>query len=353
MAPLKPLLIIVLSLLFSSCSKLQYLVEQGTGQLSLLTKARENEIVKKDVKIPRKFREKIERIEVLKKYFYKHWNRKESNIYNKTVMLKDNTVTYLVISSPHNDIVAKEDCFPIMGCFPYLGFFKKTSAFQHVKELEEEGYVTYVRPVYAYSTLGYFSDPILSSFFYYSDKELSELIFHELFHTIFFIKDEVELNENMANFFSKKMTVDYLNISKKDLKQEEKRNSDNQKINKEIVIQTQNLQKLYSKDMSKEKSKLILNEFMSKEFIPSMTRICRELGIGIKGCHVIKKPWNNARFAAFLTYENKINKINNLFQKKSLSLKEFFGYMENEYNRFEDDDTGFKKFSNYLFREIK
>ena len=60
-----------------------------------------------------------------------------------------------------------------------------------------------------YSTLGYFDDPILSSFFNYNKFDLTVLIFHELFHTIYFYKNKVQLNENLANFFGREMAIEY------------------------------------------------------------------------------------------------------------------------------------------------
>ena len=63
--------------------------------------------------------------------------------------------------------------------------------------------------MHAYSTLGYFNDHILSSFFYYNEHQLAEMIFHELFHTIFFVKNEVDLNENLAQYFAQQLTMEF------------------------------------------------------------------------------------------------------------------------------------------------
>ena len=72
------------------------------------------------------------------------------------------------------------------------------------KKQEEKDFVTYRRPVTAYSSLGNFDDPILSTFFLFSEKGLIELVFHELYHTLFFVKNQVDLNENLATYFSQK-----------------------------------------------------------------------------------------------------------------------------------------------------
>src|SRR5690606_2478177 len=131
--------------------------------------------------------------------FYHYFDAKPTSIYSKTTMLENPAVSYLVIATPHTSLEPHQFKFPFVGSFPYIGFFNKDSAQKFARELEEdENLVTWVRPVYAYSTLVYFEDRILSSFFHYEDVELAELIFHELVHSCFFIMDEVDLNEHMA-----------------------------------------------------------------------------------------------------------------------------------------------------------
>ena len=93
------------------------------------------------------------------------------------------------------------------GCFPYLGFFKEGEAKKYAMKQEENGFSTYTRPVYAYSSLGHWNDRILSSFFHFDSRELANLVFHELFHHIFFIKNEVSLNENLATFLLKNCVI--------------------------------------------------------------------------------------------------------------------------------------------------
>ena len=128
--------LLVTCLSLSSCAKLDYIYEQSVGQISLLTKSKENKDIIKDVRLPKDQRQKIEQIEELKKYFYKYWDKKETRIYSKTTMLKSKAVTYLVIASPFEEIKAVENCFPLMGCFPYLGFFNLTSAKKFAKSEE-------------------------------------------------------------------------------------------------------------------------------------------------------------------------------------------------------------------------
>ncbi len=336
--------------LFSSCAKLGYLVEQGTGQVKLLTTAKENDEILKDVRFSKKHKEKIKKIQTYKAYFYKYWNKKETSIYSKTTILHDPAVTYLVISSDYNKIEARKECFPIMGCFPYLGFFKKSSAISYASDLKKKGIVTYTRPVYAYSTLGYFTDTILSSFFYFDDFELAELIFHELFHTVFFIKDEVELNENLANYFGKQMALEYFKDDTR-LKNKIKEESLlNKAMSKELVTLARKLDvTLRSRNLKNlDEAKIFVDRFVSETIRPKIKTICTDFKVTDEKCYYLNKKWNQASLAAFMTYENKVDELLVLRNRISGDLKAFFHYIENEFNEFENAKEK-DNFSKWLF----
>ncbi|WP_372655293.1 aminopeptidase [Halobacteriovorax sp.] len=336
--------------MISSCAKVGYLVEQGTGQVKLLATAKDNEKILNDVRFSKKHKEKIKKIQVYKSYFYKYWNKKETSIYSKTTMLHDPAVTYLVISSDFNKVEAREECFPIMGCFPYLGFFKKSSATSYANDLKTKGIVTYTRPVYAYSTLGYFTDTILSSFFYFDDFELAELIFHELFHTVFFVKDEVELNENLANYFGKQMAIEYF---KDDIRLKERIKEESllsKAMSKELVDLARKLDKgLRSKKFKNiDEAKPFVDSFLSDKIKPKLRSVCHEFNVADEKCYYLNRKWNQASLAAFMTYENKVDELLVLRNRISGDLKDFFHYIEKEFNEFKSAKEK-KSFSKWLF----
>lgn len=327
--------------------------EQSIGQMSLLSNGRDNKEILKNVRVSKNQKEKIKKIEELKKHFYKYWEKKETKIYSQTTMLKSKAVTYLVIVSPYQEIKAEETCFPLMGCFPYLGFFNQASASVFAKEKEAEGFVSWIRPVYAYSTLGYFTDTILSSFFEYDDYELAELIFHELFHTIFFVKNQVDLNENLAMYFSERMLDEYfISIGRIDyLKFEQKKNNDQKKIKELVVILASELQHMYKSLLpkTKEEAEVILNEFLEDRFKVEVMKKCQALDIQPQDCFPLDRKWNNASFAAFLTYEKKALSLETLQKKLGLDLKGYYNWIDQKYQSFLDqnEETDFEV---YLFK---
>src|SRR5690606_10073330 len=114
------ILLSLLLVLFSGCSRLDYVIEQGAGQMMLQNKSRRNKDVLKDKRIPQDYKNKITKIETFKKHFYQYFGEEEKGIYSRTTILKGSAATYLVIASPYTEIKAKNTCFPVMGCFPYL-----------------------------------------------------------------------------------------------------------------------------------------------------------------------------------------------------------------------------------------
>lgn len=336
--PTKLLFLIITTITLNSCAKLSYLIDQGSGQWALLYNSTKNEDVLNDQTIKKEYRDKILEIEKYKTFFYSYFSKESTDIYSETVFLDRDAVTYLVIASPFNDIKAKEECFIFMGCFPYLGFFEKSGALEYAKKLERDNYVTYIRPVYAYSTLGYFDDNILSSFFLYKGDRLANLIFHELFHTIFFAKGDVELNENLAMFFAEKLVEKYFDYGDQDKDQKLQLKLNSQKMNRFVVNKVQKLKRLYKKETkaTKQKAKLIFDKFMEEDFLPNAKGLCLELKV--RDCFIVKREWNNASFSAFLTYENKIDKLEKLFAYKKLSLSDFFLYIEKQYKEYKKGD---------------
>jgi predicted aminopeptidase len=344
--------IFLITFLLTSCSKLPYLTEQWKGQRGLINNARDNQEVLDDPKVSGKQKEVIKKIIDYKKYFYKYWEEKPSSIYDKTTFLEGKAVTYLVIASPHDEIKAKQECFPFFGCFPYLGFFKAESARKHARELSDEGWITYIRPVYVYSTLGYYDDPILSSMFNLRETSLAETVFHELFHTKFFIKDEVDLNEAMANLVGKEMAEIYFSVSPEEKKKRILKKKKYEVIDRWIVKMAQSLNQKYKahKSLTPKLSKTMMEEFLDKEFLPGARKKCEKLGFKEKDCYPLRRTWNNASFTGFLTYEKNAEKLTNLKKKLGVDLRGFVEYLNIEYEKFKKSDRKVRKkgFSRFL-----
>ncbi|MFN8371128.1 MAG: aminopeptidase [Bacteriovoracaceae bacterium] len=340
------------SLLFCSCAKLSYLWEQGPTQLKIHFNAIPNDKVLKDPLVTEEQKRKIRKIGEYKEFFLNYFDENKRDIYTKTYFLKNEAASYLVISSPLNEVKAETECFIIMGCFPYLGFFEKESALKYKEQKEKEHLSTYMRPVYAYSTLNYFNDPILSSFFNYDDLNLAEVIFHELFHTLFFVKSDVDFNENLANFFSKELMVIYFQDKNSEaMKNYLKQNSDYDLLNLEIKKFIKILNEQYAKKAAQVQYEEVLTTFLSTTFIPYFKQFCKEHEISDSQCFPLNRKWNNAVFAAYATYESEQAAVKLKFTKMNKPLKEFFVTLKNEYRTYYENEENKQKFSEYFLRK--
>ena len=335
------------------CSRLDYVIEQGAGQMMLQNRSKRNKDVLKDRRVPQDFKNKISKIEVYKKYFYQYFGEEEKGIYSRTTMLKSSAATYLVIASPPNEIKAVNTCFPFMGCFPYLGFFDPESALRYETEMKEKNFVTYKRPVYAYSTLGFFEDTILSSFFIFDDFDLAELIFHELFHTIFFAKNEVDLNEALANYFGMELAKEYFKldpIKAQDIVQKSKKRD---VLFSRLVKHADELNLLYQKevDLSAPKAKFILDTYLDKTFFPDIRKVCAEQALTDSDCFPLRQTWNNATFAAYMTYEKDINFIEKVRLQKNLDLKGLLSLVKIDFDRYlKESHPDQESFAHFIIR---
>lgn len=106
-----------------------------------------------------------------------------------------------VLSAAYKDrFRARTWWFPIVGSVPYKGYFHEEDARREAARLEAEGFDTYMRPTSAFSTLGWFNDPVLSTLLRYPDVDLGNTVIHELLHNTYFAAGKISFNESLANF---------------------------------------------------------------------------------------------------------------------------------------------------------
>src|SRR5207253_6303601 len=108
-------------------------------------------------------------------------------------------VVWNVVAAPEFSVSPKRWCFPIAGCVAYRGYFRERRAREFAAALAVRGYDVSVDGVPAYSTLGRFADPVLSSMLRYGDDELAATIFHELAHQLLYVRDDSQFNEAFAS----------------------------------------------------------------------------------------------------------------------------------------------------------
>jgi predicted aminopeptidase len=107
-------------------------------------------------------------------------------------------VVWNVFAAPEFSLEPKTWCYPIAGCASYRGYFDREEAERYAEALRRDGYDVFVAGVLAYSTLGWFDEPVLSTFLQLDDARLSALIFHELAHRVLYVPGDTAFNESFA-----------------------------------------------------------------------------------------------------------------------------------------------------------
>ena len=199
---------LVLSLLVNGCSPV-YVLRVGWGQARLIRARIPIEKVLEEGSLLPEEEAKIRLILEVKSYAREKLGLKPSSNYTDFVQVKEKGVSYALSACPQDSLEPYQWWFPIVGNIPYLGFFSKETAMKEKKRLNVQGYDTYLREVVAYSTLGWFRDPIFSSMLSYNEVQLADLIFHELFHGTVFVKDRMDFNESLATFVGQQGAITF------------------------------------------------------------------------------------------------------------------------------------------------
>ena len=179
---------------------LAYGFAQARGQFGILYHARPLAEILASPTQPDSVKARIRLIGEIKQFAIDSLGLDPSESYSTYYDQQNKPILWVITAAQKYKMVAKEWSFPVIGAFAYKGFFDSTKAVIALQELDAEGFDTNIGEVSAWSTLGFFNDPILSSMLRRSEGSLANLIIHELTHGTLFVKDNLEYNENLASF---------------------------------------------------------------------------------------------------------------------------------------------------------
>lgn len=180
------------------CDTLAYYRQVIGGHLEVISAARPVEDWLADSATSPELRARLETAQRIRKFASGELGLPENRSYRTYAELGRPYVVWNVFAAPEFSVAAKKECFPFAGCVSYRGFFSEREAHRHAAQLKDAGFDVRVGGVPAYSTLGWFNDPLLSTFIRYSDAQLARLIFHELAHQLLYKPNDTAFNESFA-----------------------------------------------------------------------------------------------------------------------------------------------------------
>jgi len=204
----------LLALACSSCFYVDYIQQGAGGQLEILTQGRPLEEVVRDPQTPLRTAMMLAEIPAIRDYGRSYGLNITRN-YQKYVRINRPAAVWFVNAADPLSFTPRPYCFPIVGCFQGLGWFDEDDGIKFEQGLEKEGLDAQIRPASAYSTGGWFADPILSTMLTGGDDGLPYLantILHESVHATVLIPDEQFFNETYASYIADVLTDHWIEI---------------------------------------------------------------------------------------------------------------------------------------------
>ncbi len=175
-----------------------YLMQAAAGEWHVMNARRPLEKVIADPATPAPLKERLETVREARAFASSDLGLPDNGSYRSYADIGRPYVVWNVVATPEFSVVPEHWCFPVAGCVAYRGYFHESAAQRFAARLRGEGLDVAIDGVPAYSTLGKFADPVLSSMMRYGDDELAATIFHELAHQLLYVKDDSAFNEAFA-----------------------------------------------------------------------------------------------------------------------------------------------------------
>jgi len=317
----------------SGCSTSLYLTRLGWGQAKILVRSRPNEAVLKDPGVEESIKDKIRLVMEAKIYGEKQIGLAKTSSFSEFYQVADPPLLYVVSASFKDRLESYQWWFPITGWVTTKGFFSHRDAIRERKKLERRGLDVLIQGAQAYSTLGWLKDPIYSTMLDQDPAMVVNVVIHELTHATVFFRDQLDFNEQIANFVGGQGAIDFAGAKFGAGSRLQKRAmrllEDGVLFARFMEGVFQKLNDLYSRPVSsavKLREREVVFRQVKKEFRTLEGQFKTEFYLGFDGVKL-----NNAAILAFGRYITHIEQIQRVYEKLDRDLEKtvsFFKKME-------------------------
>lgn len=323
--PIRLLFSVLLSLILSGCSTLGYYTQSIGGHLDLMGRSRSIDRILADPLTPDKLRQQLKRVQKIRRFATQQLDLPDNGSYLSYADLERKAVVWSVIATPEFSMEPKSWCYPFIGCAAYRGYFSRQAADTYVDGLREQGLDVTVEAVPAYSTLGWFNDPLPSTVIEWQEPHIAGLIFHELAHQRLYVNGDSAFNEAFA------ATVERVGVGRwLDSADDLARLTGWQRMQERelefitlLMKSRQRLVELYTTALPVDEMRLSKASEFSR--LRSDYNRLKERWGGIQSYdHWFGRELNNARLASIATYEHWVPVFLRLLQQAEGDMEGFF-----------------------------
>ena len=304
---------ILLALCLSGCETLAYYAQAVSGQVSLMASTRPVDALLADKSTPAPLRERLLLARSIRDYASRELKLPDNGSYRSYADIGRPYAVWNVVAAPEFALTPLQSCFPVAGCVAYRGFFAQADAEHYAAGLRAQGYDVFVYGVAAYSTLGSFDDPLLSSFIRSPDAELARLIFHELAHQVAYVKDDSTFNESFAVTVEREGVRRWLLATGRGLEGWLEAEERQRQAVAEIQQARARLERLYRSRIAVE----AMRERKQRE----LAALKEKLQEGGRTRDIVP---NNAFLASFATYTELVNEFEEILRENNGDLERFY-----------------------------
>lgn len=325
----KIFLIIGLSLVVQGCSSIGFYWEKIQGHAEILNAQQPIQEVIENPKTAASVRDKLINAQQARKFASEVLLLPDNDSYRNYVDIKRDYVVWTIVATPPYSIKPKEWCFLIVGCLSYRGYFSKQAAEEFAATLKDQGMDVYVSGAKAYSTLGWFDDPLLSTMLYKSEAYRVGIIFHELAHQQIYVENDTAFNEAFAT-----------SVELEGIKAWYTQTANQQKFKKHLIAKKRDKDfKTLLRNTRKELEILYAEKQQPKKWQTRKEIIFKQLHLSYKK---FKRKWgnytgydkwmsqdlNNAHLALVATYNNWLPAFSKIFEKANRNYKVYYKEIE-------------------------
>ncbi len=318
---------IVVAAMLSGCATLGYYGQAARGQIEILLGRRLLAEVIADPTTSPELRRKLALVRDARAFAVRELKLPDNASYLRYTDLHRPYVVWNVFAAPALSLEPVETCFPIVGCLSYRGYFREARARASATTLSAQGNDVYVGGVAAYSTLGWFADPVLNTMLVWDDQRLVKTLFHELAHQRVYVRDDTSFNESFAMAVADLGYARWRESRGFDAVPDEEEQRDEALI--ELLIRHRNeLQALYARRDLDDATK----RARKKERFDALAADYAALRASWRGDtsydRWMNEDMNNAKLASVATYHELVPGFLALFAQSGHSFDEFYRRVE-------------------------
>ena len=311
--------------LVSACSGPGYYLQAVSGQWKLLHAREDVQSILNDPATSPELAKQLKSARQIKVFAHSSLDLPSNGSYSSYVKVDGDALVWNVVATEEFSLQPQQWCFLVAGCVPYRGFFKQRKASESAERLRKKGKDVFVSPAVAYSSLGWFNDPLLSTMFSNSDVRLAAYLFHELAHQRLYLKGDGVFNEGYASFVEETGVKAWLEFHHRldellQWQQLQKAQRDFTDLIAEVRLELAGLYDSSQTDIHKREQKAEI--FHS--FFTSYEQLSAQKWQGNRYYdNWFEDPPNNAKLALYNTYQSSRCAFRQLLEKADGELREF------------------------------